>query len=261
MADPMQMTSVEAPASTIENELGGYRAISGWAIASMLLGLLGILSFASRSFLVVTAAAVVTGAIGLRMISRFPSMLTGRGLANFGIGLGLVCGLSSFTVTFIESRMVEREAKRFGQTFCEVLNNGQFADVFFLHLPAAERKGRLPEVFLREIQEKSGPQFEADPRSVAINDLKSRLARSPQETTHLVKVEGQGRESMTPVAFVSIELDGPEADKDPNFRHALLVLNASKLDGRREWHVKEIRFPYKSDSLSKTVESAHGHDH
>lgn len=261
MADPAQTTTQVSQSTSIENELGSYRAVSGLAVTSLLLGLLGALSFASRSFLPAAAAAVVVGALALRSIRRYPDLLTGRRLAEIGIALGLVCGLSSFTFGYVREKVIERQAAVFARQYVETLNTKDFAQIFFLQMPESERKTTNPTKFLQEIQEQSAGAFESDPRVVVIKDLTTRLSRSPDEEAHFVKVEDIGFEGTKPVAFAVLELDGPAAEREPQARHALLKLGASDTDGRRTWHVVEVRYPYTSGSMATVVESAHGHDH
>ncbi len=261
MADPAQMTSDRSQANSIENEIGSYRAVSPLAVASLFLGLLGGLSFVGRNFLPFAAAAVVVGALAIRSIGRYPDLLTGRRLAEFGIALGLICGLSSFTSSYVRGKMIEQQAAGFAKTFVEALNTKDVGEILFLQMPESQRLTTTPAKFLQEIQEQSAGAFESDPRTMAIKELTNRLERSAEETAHFVKIEGSGYEGIKPVAFAVVELDGPAAEREPNMRHALLTLHSSDLDGRRTWFVQEIRFPYKSGLMATEVESAHGHDH
>jgi hypothetical protein len=261
VADPAQTSSWERPSSAIDNEIGTYRAVSLWAIAAVLLGIVSLLCFANQTFLWVAGGAVVAGAIALRSIKRYPELVTGSRMANLGIGLGLVCGISSFTIGLVQGMVIRKEAQRFAEEYAKTLTESDFPTVFFLHLPPSQRKEITPEKFLANLQGENAMQFEADPRTQAIKGLKARLALSNEEHAHFVKIEGSGYEGVMPVAWAIIELDGPASEKEPHMRNALLILHASNVDGRRGWHVDQIRYPYESGSMAKTVESAHGHDH
>ncbi len=79
----------ESPDSPIENELPTYRAISNRAIFSLVFGAMAIFCFAHPIFYVAAVLAVVLGVLAHRAIREYPDMLTGHGLANAGIALGL----------------------------------------------------------------------------------------------------------------------------------------------------------------------------
>ena len=92
----------ELPGSVIENELPTYRAISNFAIFSLVCGtwrsLPGRIHFSTwRRYWRSCWASCAH-----RTISRFPDMLTGHGLASAGIALGLIFGLGSGTFSTVQ---------------------------------------------------------------------------------------------------------------------------------------------------------------
>ena len=95
----------------IENELPTYRAISNLAIFSLVCGALAIFSFAHPFFYLAAILAVVLGMLAHRAIRQYPDMLTGHGIANAGIALGLIfglgCGTYTTVQTFVRTRMAE----------------------------------------------------------------------------------------------------------------------------------------------------------
>ena len=62
---------------------------SGMAIASFVLGIVGIISWWMGGF-VISILAVIFGIIGLREVKRSPDQVTGYGLALAGFILGVV---------------------------------------------------------------------------------------------------------------------------------------------------------------------------
>ena len=71
------------------------------AVASLVLGLLGLVGIASSIFgmalvplpslvLACLPAAAILGAVALRQINRAPSEMSGRGMARAGLSIGLV---------------------------------------------------------------------------------------------------------------------------------------------------------------------------
>ena len=85
-------------------EAGGYRAVSGWAIGSLVLAVLSPLAFADWWLAVVPVAGVVAGLVGWRQIVSRPEALVGVPLAIAGavVSLGLlIAGLTTLTQIYI----------------------------------------------------------------------------------------------------------------------------------------------------------------
>ena len=134
----------EAPpkSSPIENELPTYRAISTLAVFSVLCGALAVFSFAELIFLVFAVLALVLGFMANVAIKRNPDRLTGRGLANAGIALGLVFGLTVVTYTTIQAFILKREASKFALLYAKVLKEGSFGDVLLMRADPEARKNQ-----------------------------------------------------------------------------------------------------------------------
>ena len=111
--------------SPIENELPAYRAISSRAVLSVLCGILAVFSIASPFFYIFAVLAVVLGFTADWNIQRYPDILTGRGLAQTGAALGLIFGLSIFTVSSVQGYIRTRNAESFCQVLCGSLQNGR----------------------------------------------------------------------------------------------------------------------------------------
>ena len=94
-------TDPELPDSVIENELPAYRAISVRAVFSLVCGAIAIFTFAHPFFYLAAILAVVLGIVAHRAIRQHPDMLTGHGIANAGIALGLNGLLTALLVPFL----------------------------------------------------------------------------------------------------------------------------------------------------------------
>ena len=134
------------PASAIENEIPAYRAISPLAITSLILGALSILSFAHWFFLSFAVAAVVLGFLADRKIGRFSDVLTGRGFAQAGIGLGLIFGLAAVTTSAVQGYLRTSAATRFATAYAQVLQDKSLEDALWYQAPpeAAEGEDERP---------------------------------------------------------------------------------------------------------------------
>jgi hypothetical protein len=89
---------------TDSQDLGGYRAISGWAIGSLVLAVLSPLAFADWWLSIVPVAGIVVGLIAWREISMRPTALVGGPLAIGGVVVSaglLIAGLTTLTRIYI----------------------------------------------------------------------------------------------------------------------------------------------------------------
>ncbi|MBX6312515.1 MAG: DUF4190 domain-containing protein [Isosphaeraceae bacterium] len=139
--------------SAIENEIPAYRAISPMAVFSLVLGVLSALSFADYWFLGAAVAAIGTGWLADRKIRRLPDVLTGRGLAQAGIGLGLMFGLSSVTIGAVQYALLVRDAERFARSYAQVLRSGDLAQALHYKLAPQARRQQKPEETLKQFQQ------------------------------------------------------------------------------------------------------------
>jgi hypothetical protein len=79
----------------VDDNLGEYQAVSGLAIAGLLLGLASILTLVHLLFILIAAAAVVVNALALRRIAVASPELVGRKAALVGLALSLIFGISA----------------------------------------------------------------------------------------------------------------------------------------------------------------------
>ena len=262
MATDPATDSTRRSSSAIENELPTYRAISGWAVAALVFGFLSIVSFANLYFLAASVAAVVAGVIATRTIRAYPELLTGRGLANLGVTLGLICGLGAATLAAVQWFVIGKQTRDFAAVFAAKLAEPSPAELYWLQTPPGQRADSTPQDVLKEIEEANTAQdpMQMDPRLVVTGNLHDRVAGIEGQEVHVEAIEDRGFEGTTPFAMVRIHLEGPEAGKVPAEEYALLRIKGT-IDSPREWWVDEVVYPYEPEAVTGYVESAHGHDH
>jgi hypothetical protein len=250
--------------SPIENEIPTYRAISPQAVFSVILGFLAILSFAHWSFLACAVGAVVLGVLADRRIVRESDVLTGRGIAQAGIALGLIFGLSMVSVTTVQNWILVSQASRFAKTYEDVLKRGSFEDAIWYGQNPQYRTTKTPQEIMTEIKgnRKGAPMFEMEQASLI--RLRGRLNEGGAEI-HFSRIEQYGRERLDPVAAALYELhpggDKPLPDEE---KFALVVMKGIKNKSRLEWWVERVAFPYIPDSYKPTIkppDDGHGHAH
>jgi len=258
-------TDVESrAASPIENEIPAYRAISPLAITSLILGALSILSFAHWFFLGFAALAIVLGFLADRKIGRFSDVLTGRGLAQAGIGLGLIFGLASVTTAAVQGYLRSSAATRFATAYAQVLQDKPVEEALWYQVPPEERKTKTPGQVAKEMREGTPDPGAFEMQTGALRQLKDRLEKDKDTKVRFSKLESHGVDGLTAFATALLELTEPDAKHDHGEEFALVLLKSDNTKGRFEWRVDEFQFPYKPASFvpaSKPVDDGHGHAH
>jgi hypothetical protein len=120
-------------------ELAAYRALSGLAVAALVLGLLAALAMIDPLLWLLPIAGTVLGLAALRRIrSQWPA-LGGRGFAWMGLVLSLVFVVAAPTRWFTYRWQVRTEARQFSQMYFKDLARGQPQKAFQLALPPQQR--------------------------------------------------------------------------------------------------------------------------
>jgi Domain of unknown function (DUF4190) len=247
--------------SAIENEIPAYRAISPGALVSLVLGIVSILCYASQFFLVTAAAAIGAGALAVRKIRQRPDTLTGEKFAQAGIALGLIFGLTSYTITTVQGMLRERAAVAFGRQFELVLNKGSLDDVIWYSQHPDRRKDITPATLVTEMKSKQGDARMFDMQTQSFRDLKARLDE-PGASTRFRRVEGHSDDGQFVYAYALYEIDLPAPKKpDEKTTYALAILQATRKGSAYEWWVSDLKYPYTPSSYvapDKPVDE-HGH--
>src|SRR3990172_7925621 len=91
------------------DELGSYRTLSAAAVASFALGLLSSLSFAPwRALWVVPPLALLFGWLALRKIRKAPEEWTGKRLAQAGMVMAALFGISAAGTGYAETAVTKK---------------------------------------------------------------------------------------------------------------------------------------------------------
>ncbi len=237
------------------DELPAYRAISAWAVASFVFSLISIISFLNLVFLIASILAITAGAIALRMIKTYPDLLTGARLANFGISVGLICGLSSSTIQGVQWWTIGSQSMNFARLYVEKLallkdstDDQALAEVFYFQYPAEGRAGKTPSDIFAEIGNAAENQeIFNDPRYVVVQEIKRRLNSSPDQTVKLGRILERGRFKGVPIVYISLEFEGSPSKGIPEKERGLLTLRGILGGGPNDWYVSEVRYPLKED--------------
>jgi hypothetical protein len=264
-------TELESSGSPIENELPAYRAISRAAVFSVLFGVMAVFSFAHPFFYVFAVLSLALGIWANVTIKRFPDMLTGRGLANAGIALGLVFGLTSATITSVQSFVRTRDAEKFARKFAEILKEPTHANALWYSFNPVLRKTKTPTEALQEYEGAKGKErIAVDQKMQGLMKLRGRLKNSKEQDLHFVDIERVGEDDtrggdLYLFALSLYEVHGPATKQFPEKEQYALAILKGKPKGRQyDWWVDELYFPYIPRSYlapDKPADDGHGHAH
>lgn len=259
----MSLDTSPRPLSAIENEIPAYRAVSRPAVASLLLGVAGVLAFADLWFLLFSLAAIVAGVVALRRINRFPDMLTGAGLARIGIALGLVFSLSAATFTGVRQFQVQSSADRFARGLTKVLASRNVANIAYYRNTEAQRKDKTPAEVYQEMNQGADEMT----RMMYIGPVENIVGQynsGKGGEVHYLGLEKSGYQGVQPYAFALYEFHAKDAAGKPNETLALIELKSPADTPGFSWYISEIIYPYERLShklAEKPVDDGHGHGH
>jgi hypothetical protein len=262
---PQSQATEASHASAIDNnEIPTYRAISPQAVLSLICGVLAVLSFAHWVFLISAAAAIVLGILADRKIVRFSDVLTGRGIAQAGVALGLTFGLASITTTLVQNWIRVREATKFANVYAKALNEGSLEDAAWYGRAPFRREGKTPkELYDEMIKATPAPEM-IDSELSGLKALKAEVDK-PGTDFHFVRIESHGMDKVSPYAAALFEVHRASAGEAHEGESFALVLLKGVTENRKfDWWVESITFPYKPDSYTPPIKKAddgHGHSH
>jgi Domain of unknown function (DUF4190) len=262
----------EAGDSVIPNELPTYRAISTLAIFSVVCGVVASFTFAHWFFYVAAVLAVVLGFLAHRKIRQYPDMFTGQGLANAGIALGLIFGLTSATYTAVQTYVRTRQAEKFAKQYAEILESPALADVLTHSIHPDFRKDQTGEAIVKKLESTSPrDRMTLEQKYGQLVALEKRLRSSKDEHVDFVRIERVGEDESNGIeipifALALYEMNGPGTKEFPEKQQYAMAILKGRVKGKQyEWWVDDVRFPYTPQSyvpsVAKPVDDGHGHAH
>jgi hypothetical protein len=267
-------TDTEQIDAVIENELPSYRAISAIAILAIVCGGLSIFTFADPIFYVFSVLAIGLGFWAHRSIRRYPDMLTGRGLANAGIALGLVFGLASGTISTVQYLVRSRQAEKFARKYATLLSSSNMGDVLMYTTHPDTVKDKTSAQVLKEYEATQANERRRIEQTLGplaqMHALRRRLTGSKDQVVRFVKLEGVGEESghgleVQLYALALLEIHGPATEQFPEPRQFALAILKARPKGRQyEWWADSVRFPYEPKTFvppESPVSDGHDHPH
>ena len=242
---------------TSDDDLGRYRSLSTFAVLSLILGLLSILSFAPTTLFlwIMPPAAIVTGLVALRQISSAPDVWTGRRLAQLGIGLAVVCAASSVGGRYYTSARIARHGKIVTDRFVDKLKKGEIEAAFWLTVPREQRKTiegkRIDELPAQVLEKYASFRAEIEPHAATLAGSDVLV-----EFESIEKAETEGTSEFATVVY---RIHSSRGDS-----HVLIVAFSVPSPETHEptWMIRDHKFAYTSGTYEPPVAaSGHGHSH
>ena len=264
--------------SGLENELSGYKAISGSAIFSAIMGGLSALMFVDWKFIFFPLLAIFFGATALRRINRYADIYTGQKIAQAGIGLAVIFTLVSVTTGYAYKIKLNNEVTAYAKNLEQVLQTGSANEMLFLKIPTSQRGDLTPDKAAAErITTAPESKVQHENEMKPLNDIV--VARSqPGSKLEFMDVEAAGYDLLTPYAFALYSVIAPaaphvhkegdahdhheEASNEP--KYVMVEIKGEKTAGKFTWFVSQIQFPYKRGTAqikAAPVDDGHGHAH
>ncbi len=123
-----------------DGEVARYRAVSAWAIAALLLGLLSPLAFVGPVLWSLPLLCIAVALVAMWKISASAGELVGWSLALLGLLLALLFGLAAPAHTLTRQYWLESRAEAFADEYIELLRQGRPFAAYQLMLYPTLRK-------------------------------------------------------------------------------------------------------------------------
>jgi hypothetical protein len=247
----------------IENEIPAYRAFSPSAIVSAILGAASVLCFADPAFYVLPVLAIVLAFWATHQIRKYSDVLTGLKFAQAGIVLAVLFGISSITITLVQSQLRAQGARAFAKVFEKTLNSGRLADAVWYRLPPDSRRGINPQEALESFtSQRRGPNGEESAAPNLVSLVKY-LSGPQKRQVEFVEVEIHGLDRLTPYALAVYKISGEPDPKAPKAKYCAITMKAMAGDVKKSaWYVEDVQWPYEPQSFKlkeAPIDDGHGH--
>lgn len=262
----------------LENELSGYKSVSGAAVFSNILGVMSALMFIDLKFFFIPLLGLIIGFSALRKIRKYPDIYSGLKMAQAGIGLSIVCIAMSVTTSYAYHFTLQRDATAYAKSLEEVLNSGRPEDFIYLRVPPSQRGDYTPDKLVAErIAAGQEGKMQLETELKPLQDI-IELRKQSQSKYVMEAIEASGFDRLTPYAFVRYSItpasnhahdhkEGEEHDHAAESQEPTLLMIEVKAEfdkGEKKWHINEVIFPYKKNSAKlkeAPADDGHGHSH
>ncbi len=231
----MSHTPAISPSSA-DRETIEYRAVSGWAIAALVLGMLSAAAIFGPLLWFIPALGMLAAIIALRRIRAADGELTGRNLAILGLLLAVLFGIAAPARAITRRHWLAQRAEAFTGRFLELLEEGHGHAAHQLTVHPLQRKpltSALPASYANDPESQRAYEgFAAREPAHAL------LAHGAGATVELLKIEVLPSDERGDSAVVRYRIDFKEGGITRNINVALIVERPAPRGGRDEqWQI------------------------
>jgi hypothetical protein len=175
--------------TTQDADIVQYHALSGLAVAGLLLGLFSVFALlAPMLWLLPELGAIVSGA-ALWRIHRSAPALAGRRLAQCGLLLSIALGVAVPVDGFVYHRLIRNEGRDFAALWFEHLRQGDAQQAHQLALHPAQRQPRGAD--LRDFYEHNARAGQSLERYLKTPLVQTLLAQGPKANVRYDRTQHQ----------------------------------------------------------------------
>ena len=186
----MSAPLTDSHSQAADGDAARYHAVSKWAVAALLLGLLSPLALVGPVLWLVPLLGIVIALSAMRKISTSAGELVGWNLAFLGLLLAILFGVAAPVHTLTRHHWIEIRAEEFADQFLDLLLNGRTQAAFQLSLAPGRRK---------PLDYDLSEEFKKNPKAQQKYD--EFMQREPARTLFASAPTCQNRTTLQPVAF------------------------------------------------------------
>jgi hypothetical protein len=222
-----------------EGDVAAYHAVSGLAIAGLLLGLLAPLALVSQAAWVLAIAGVVVNVVALRRIAAMAPALVGRKAALVGLTLSAIFFAAVPAGWVWCRRLVREEARQSAAIWFDYLRAGQPHKAYELTLSPGSRD-RLDDTLWDLFREDTEEWIELD-RFIRRPEIRTLIALRDKATVRYYDTESQWSDRDVDHVYQTYAVTFPESEGLKTFFIGLLMDRAvDPGTGHAYWQIGRV---------------------
>jgi hypothetical protein len=219
-------------------DLIGYRPVSGWCLAAVLIGLASIVALVHPLLWCVPLAGVVVALVALRRIERSEVKLVGRKAALIGLAFSVIYGVAAPVRLKAREHWLAVRAERLADEFLEDFRTRNVASAFALTLRSVEKipahRPTAPDD-KAEAEPKDAREIFLSEQPVATLALLGAEARAKRLRTEVLPADGPRQ----PVGVVFEVRGGAASDSHP-LELLIYVEQIFDGEGQERWWISRV---------------------
>jgi hypothetical protein len=223
----------------VEPEVVGYRSVSGWAVAALVLGLLSPAGIVAPILWLIPAMGFAAALFAMWSITTAQGQKSGWYLAVLGLLLSIFFGVAGPARAITRNLWLETRAQRIAQVFVDLLRQNKPLEAHELTKPASQRRPHGPNA-LELIQKNPDVKREYD-RFLNGELVKTLLERGESADVELASASFLGSNERQDVLTVPYHIGSKDAGKSVSVSGEIGLERTTELmTGRELWRVMPL---------------------